>query len=184
MPKKTESTECTLEQLYDMVYNIAKKFRKKFPESDESGLRDLIEDGLPNCEAKEWKRDVTKDGIMYLNISDKVMDLPEKTISGRGKTETIKRNHYLIQIFRIPLRYAPTLQNIILIALYSGQLMARFVQSEFPEGLVKACKNLKFHSLLNFVEDTEYDTISSSIKQDYIDGLKKKLNIYLRDFCD
>ncbi len=183
MSKKT-SDLTTLEQLYDLVYVSAKKFRKKYPNSDESGLRNLIEDALPNVSGEKWKQDVTKDGILYLNFSEKVLDLPEKTISGKGETKLIPRNHYLIQIFRIPLNYEPTLLNIILIALFSGQLMARFVQSEFPEGLVKACKNLRFHSLLNFIEEDELDHISSSIKQSLINDLKRDINVYLRDFTD
>jgi hypothetical protein len=183
MPKKAMTTS-TLEQLYDLVHVTARKFRKKFPDSDEKELRNIIEESIPNGAAKEWKRDVTEDGIMYLNFSDKVLDLPEKTISGRGETKLIKRNHYLIQIFRIPLNYEPTLLNIMLVAFFSGQLMARFVQSEFPEGLVKACKNLRFHSLLNFINDTELDEISSNILQETIDVLKKKIAVHLRDFCE
>ncbi len=172
----------TLEQLYEVVFHITKKFRKKFPEGDETGLREIIEDKLPDISATKWKRDVLAGGILYLNFSEKVLNLPEKTISGNGDIKLINRNHYMIQIFRIPLKYEPTLLNIILIAFFSGQLYARLVQSEFPEGLVKTFKNLRVQSLLNFIEEEEWKELSKSIPQESIDALKKELNMFFRDY--
>lgn len=97
-----------------------------------------------------WNEDLLYNGTMYHTpeelleknqawwFTKKVLVLPEKLTSGWGVDELLDKNHFMIQIFRIPLQEQPTLFNLLKIGIYTGLLLNTLKAQDFPEGIVKA----------------------------------------------
>ena len=127
-------------------------------------------------EAQKWNPELDRNGILYMTFTDKVMALPEKLINGKGEEMIILRNKCFIDIFRIPLLEKPTLNNILRIAFANGRLMTNARAGDFPEGLLKAYKDLAIHQLINFVEEKDWhpDITHVQLNELYL-SLKKRL---------
>ena len=163
--------------LYELVQSLVQKFQKKYKTLDHEKLIAamdglLSKEGIMELELPSWHKDLAYGEDMYCTFTKKVLLLPEKIISGHGTTELITKNHFMIQIFRIPYREAPTLGNLLKIALYSGLLLGNLRVNDFPDGIVKAYKDLKMHNLINFVNRDDYTLLMNKLPDD----ISKKLN--------
>ena len=112
---------------------------------------------------------------MYHTFTKKVLPLPEKIISGFGIEELIDKNHWIIQIFKIPLNDPPTLGNLLKIAIYNGLLQVNIKSNDLPEGIVKAYKDLKMHNMINYISRSEYDKLLSSLPSSFDKDLSSEI---------
>jgi hypothetical protein len=163
--------------LYDLVQTLVQKFQKKYKNLDHEKLITamdalLTRENVSELELPAWHKDLGYGEDMYCTFTKKVLLLPEKIISGHGTIELITKNHFMIQIFRIPFRESPTLGNLLKVALYSGLLIGNLRVNDFPDGIVKAYKDLKMHNLINFVNREDYTTLMKKMPDD----MTKKLN--------
>ena len=159
-----------IEKVYNNVYKFALQHRKRSPHSPYEHLPDVLnhaagETGLLRCGV--WNPELKFGGPLYMTFTEKIMPLPEIVINGRGESHKIDRNHFIMQIFRTPESEAPTVNDLLHIALYSGLLMAQFKTDDFPAGIVKAYKDLNMHALVNFVERKDYMNIFEKIPADF-----------------
>jgi len=160
-----------LEKLYDIIINYAKKLRKRFPDEDFEvhwqTLQDIID---KNNEIKfsKWYDDVLPNGAIYAGITEKVLDLPEKNINGRGEESIIEQNHYLIDVFRTPLQKKPTLNNLLHIGYSYGLMSAKLTKKAFPDGIVNVLKHLKWYQIINFISTPDFKTLETHISDELI----------------
>jgi hypothetical protein len=168
----------TMCDLYDLVQVLTQKFQRKNKDLDYenmvAGLQECLgEEGL--LEFPAWHRDLSHGEIMYCTFTKKILPLPEKIISGHGKEELLDKNHFMIQIFRIPYTEQPNLFNLLRVAVYTGLLMLTLRSNDFPDGIVKAYKDLKMHNLINFVSRDDYTALMEQMPDDMVrrvtDGL-------------
>ena len=157
--------------LFESIQNLSQKFQKKtkdldyllFIEHINSLLGEYINHKFPN-----WHEDLMEDGIMYHTFTKKVLQLPEKIISGFGNEEIIDKNHFMIQVFKIPLREDATLGNLVKIAVYTGFLSVNLKGNDFPDGIVKAYRDLKMHNLINYISRDDYTKLIGVLPEDIV----------------
>lgn len=153
-----------LEKLYDIVMSYGRRIRKRFPQEDFDEFWDVIESclcsisdtiGCEDVTFSSWYREVLPGGVIHSAFTEKVLDLPEKYINGRGDEELIENNHYLIEVFRIPIKDKPTLKNLMRVAFNYGLLSAKIRQKDFPDGIVRTLKHLKAYQICNFISNAD-----------------------------
>ena len=160
-------TSNPIEELYNNIYKFAIQYRRRSPNMPYEHLLDTISGACGDLTLRGWNPELMAGGALFLTFTDKIMPLPETIINGRGESHMIERNHFIMQIFRIPLEREPTLGNLLAIAFYSGLLMANFRSDDFPAGIVKAYKDLNMHALVNFVERKDYIHIIDRLPADF-----------------
>lgn len=159
--------------LYDVVQQQSIKLMKKHKDLDYNKLADDLYTALDEyaeTPVGEWSDGLLPDGPdgqgdMYVTFTKKVLELPEKMVSGFGAEEYITKNHFMIQIFRIPLDHEPTLYNLLLIAMYTGFLTVILRVDDMPHGIVKAFQNLKMQNRINYVSSDAYQKAMDSLPQ-------------------
>lgn len=153
-----------LEKLYDIVTTYGRRLRKRFSDEDYNEMWDVIDSclsdishtiGSEDISFTGWNKEVLPGGVIHAAFTEKVLDLPEKVITGRGDEELIEHNHYMIEIFRIPLKKKPTLKNLMRIGYNYGLLTAKIRQKDFPEGMIRTMKHLKAYQLANFIDNAD-----------------------------
>lgn len=157
--------------LYDVVQQLSIKLMKKHKDLDYHNLAEVLYSALgeyTDLTVGEWSEGLLADGPngqgdMYVTFTKKVLELPEKVISGFGCEQYIDKNHFMIQVFRIPLDSQPTLYNLLLIAMYTGFLSLVLRVDDMPQGIVKAFQNLKMHNMINYVGRVEYQRVMDSL---------------------
>jgi len=161
--------------LFDLVQTLTQKFQRKNKDLDYEKLIGNMGEILGDegdftfpC----WHKDLHQGEIMYCTFTKKVLPLPEKIISGYGVEELIHKNHFMIQIFRIPYEEPATLFNLLRIAVYTGLLMQTLRVNDFPDGIVKAYKDLKMHNLINYISREDY----TSLMERMPDNIGKRLS--------
>jgi hypothetical protein len=147
--------------LFDLIQQLGQKFLRKTHDLNHEklalNLNKILEDlELRDLKFKNWNVELRRNGELYHTFTKKILILPEKIVSGFGVEELVNKNHYMIQIFRIPLQDDPTLFNLLLVALYTGFLLISLRSNDFPEGIVKAYKDLKMHNMINYIDREEY----------------------------
>jgi len=155
--------------LYELVQTLTQKFQRKNKDLDSDRLIEGLEDVLSDegdLPFPEWHPDLSHGKTMYVTFTKKVLPLPEKIVSGYGTEELIDKNHFMIQIFRIPYREPPTLFNLLRVAVYTGLLMQTLRANDFPDGIVKAYKDLKMHNLINFISREHYTALMEQMPDD------------------
>ena len=108
--------------LYILVHTLIQKLQKKHRNLDYAKLINdlrLILGETGNIEFDKWHEDLEEGGIMYCTFTKKVLLLPEKLINGWGTETFVDKHHFMIEIFRMPLDSAPTLFNLLKIAIYT-----------------------------------------------------------------
>lgn len=170
--------------VYDLVQQLSQKFMRRYKSLDHleliAGLKDIL-GAHGDLKFNRWNPELQQYGDMYMTFTRKVLAYPERVISGFGDEELLEKNHFLIQIFRIPLNDQPTLYNLLCIAIYTGLLLDNLKANDFPEGIVKAYKDLKMHNMINYVSRDDYnellkgvpDNIEKLITDGFIDILKQ-----------
>jgi hypothetical protein len=177
---KIEDADHVMSDLFDLVQQLSQKFLRKNKDLDHEKLArdlgDFLEElEIGNLSFKEWNVEFRRNGEMYHTFTKKILVLPEKIISGFGVEEMVDKNHYLIQIFRLPLQDVPTLFNLLLVAMYTGFLLLSLRSNDFPEGIVKAYKDLKMHNMINYIERNEYTKLMDQMP----DNITKVLTEFL-----
>lgn len=155
--------------LFDVVQSLTQKFQRRYKELNYEelvhGLHESL-DEYADFEFPEWHNDLQHGGIMYHTFTKKVLPLPEKIISGYGTEELLDKNHFMIQIFRIPYQEPSTLFNLLRVAVYTGLLNLTLRANDFPDGIVKAYKDLKMHNLINFISRDNYTKLMEQMPDD------------------
>lgn len=157
--------------LYDVVQQLSIKLMKKNKNLDYRELPEVLYGAIhdyADVSVGEWNSGLLSDGPdgqgdMYVTFTKKVLELPEKVISGYGNEEYIDKNHFMIQVFRIPADSPPTLYNLLLIAMYTGFLSLVLRVDDMPQGIVKAFQSLKMHNMINYVDRAEYQRVMDSL---------------------
>lgn len=170
--------------LYDLVQTLTQKFQRKNKDLDYEKLIGGLEDVLGeegNLEFPDWHEDLSHGKVMYHTFTKKVLPLPEKIINGYGTEELLDKNHFMIQIFRIPYRDPPTLLNLLKIAVYTGLLMITLRVNDFPDGIVKAYKDLKMNNLINFINRDDYTRLMEQMPDDMTKRVREGLVEVIRD---
>ena len=155
--------------LFDEIQSLGTKLSQKHRDLDYLKILDELSDQLGaygDTLVGPWNKELSQDGTLYFTFTRKVLELPEFIISGFGHKEAIDRNHFIIQIFRIPLQEEPTLFNLLRVSFYCGLLLHGLKSQDFPEGIVKAFKGLKVNELVNFVTRQNYQEAVEKIPTD------------------
>lgn len=155
--------------LFELIQTLTQKFQRKDKDLDHELLVNslaVVLDEEGEYQFPDWHNDLKPGQIMYCTFTKKVLPLPEKIVSGYGVEEIIDKNHFMIQIFRIPYREEPTLLNLLKIAVYTGLLMTTLRSNDFPDGIVKAYKDLKMHNLINFISREHYTALMERMPDD------------------
>jgi hypothetical protein len=167
-----------IEDVYNNIYKFALQYRKRLPTAPYDYLADVLQDACGETGGlvcNGWNPELKFGGPLHMTFTEKIMPLPETVINGRGESHKIDRNHFIMQIFRIPESEEPTINNILRIALYSGLLMAQFKSDDFPAGIVKAYKDLNMHTLVNFVERKDYEHLLEKLQDNFNTNLMEAL---------
>ena len=164
--------------LFDLIQTLTQKFQRKNKDLDYLMFINHIQEVLGEhgtLTFSSWHEDLAENGLMYHTFTKKVLPLPEKIISGFGKEELLDKNHCMIQIFKIPLNEDPNLFNLLKIAVYSGILLVTLKASDFPEGIVKAYRDLKMHNLINFISRDNYTSLMEKMPDDIVKQITDSL---------
>jgi hypothetical protein len=122
----------------------------------------------------KWNPELKRNGEMYHTFTKKILVMPEKIISGFGIEELVTLHHYIIQVFRIPFNEAPTLHNLLRVALYHG-LLVNLKVNDLTEGIVKSYKDLHMSDLINYIDRTEYKKLMEHMPDDIVSVMTEAL---------
>ena len=155
--------------LFEDIQTLATKFLRKNKDLDYikllDELRDIMGDSA-NISLNHWCKGFQTEEDMYCTFTRKVLPLPEKVISGFGDMEYIDKHHFIIEVFRTPLKEEATLFNLLKISFYCGLLLSNLKVNDLPEGIVKAYRDLKMHNLINFVSRKNYNEALEQLPKD------------------
>lgn len=173
-----------VQKLYDTIFVFSKRFRRRYPDDNFNEAWDAVCGTLADGDIpfSSWGKEVSKGGMSYSLFAEKVMNLPEKVISGYGIEELIEQNHFIIEIFRIPMHMPPTLKNLMRIAYYSGLLSAKLRQRDFPEGLVKRLRDLKALDMINFVNSDTIASLDQKISDEFVTEIQNELKTFYSNY--
>ncbi len=157
-----------MENLYNIVFNYAKKIRKKVPNFTIDDIWGYIADDIPDVHINElcaidkveWNNDIQFGGTTYRTFADKIMNLPEYYITGNYEQVLQEKNHYFMQILRIPNQNILTLRILMKLAVYNGLLTANLLKSDFPDGLVKLYKNLHLYRMNTYLKYSDWSKLT------------------------
>lgn len=150
-----------MEKLFALVYEKTKEFKLNEPTGDGLKFWKPIKKILSQYDntygTLEWS--------FNKNLSDKyletVLNEPEKIINGKNETKIVEHNHYLIQIFRIPLKEKLNLRKLCQIALNLGQLYA-FIKTNKEKNILindKLLDEIKKEDLTNILNYIDSKTL-------------------------
>lgn len=168
-----------IENLYNIIYNYVKKIKKKVPNFTYEDLNSYILDDIPDihlCTITDqitWNPDITYNGNTYKTFADKILLMPEFYITGKYEQILQEKNHYFMQILRIPVNEVLTLRTLMKLAVYNGLLTANILKTDFPEGLVKLYKNLHLYRMNTYIKYADWSKLI--IGPDLIHVIKIKL---------
>jgi hypothetical protein len=140
-----------MEAAYDHMQKLALYSLNKnsdFPyESILERFHNILDDrGLADYEFSKWENLYDVGGL-----KEKILSLPEYYVNGYGEKKIIPRNHFMIEIFRTPTSEPPTLFNLFKIGFYAGLVRSNIKVSDYPDGVVKLFRDLKLHTLSNYI---------------------------------
>jgi len=116
------------------------------------GLVDGLGDGGDKIVGK-WSKDFELGGVLYNTFTRRVLAEPETIINGFGEEILIVKTHYMCELFRIPMNTECTLANVLKLACYAAMLSFSLKKDDFPEGIVRAFKNMEMTSLFSYLTD-------------------------------
>jgi hypothetical protein len=127
-----------ISSLFQSIIETSKNKREKNKNFDGKQFWQPIKDILDKSQwkASKWEKQKMK---KY----NYVMELPEYYINGFGNQQIIEKNHFLIQIVRIPNKEEPSLKKIMQVALNIGQYIGY------------TGKNIKNISINNFISSDD-----------------------------
>ncbi len=173
---------CNGTDIYTAIQTTANKLYKKhrdglkyeqmingmLTELNVNNFADICLGGSPNG---AWSPDFAHGGAMYTSFTCKIFPLPESIINGFGHRQIIDKNHFMMQIFRIPLKEDCTLGNLLRIACYTGILSACMKADDFPEGIVRTFKALNMYALDCYVNTERYTEAVKAISKEDVDRI-------------
>ena len=152
-----------------MANKLYKKYKTNLNHENmiEEMIKELttVKKEIPNL---TWNKDFATGGSMYLCFTSKVLLLPETIINGFGHKCDVDKNHFIIQVFRIPLLAECNLENLLRIACYTGILQACMKADDFPEGIVRTFKALNMYSSSVYVDIIELNNITFTKEEEDI----------------
>jgi hypothetical protein len=176
-----------VENIYTAVQTIASKLYKKhrdglkyeqmiigmMTELGEFGYRSLTEPHV--VQGESWSPDFAHGGSMYMCFTSKILPLPESIVNGFGHQQRIDKNHFMMQVFRIPLREECNLGNLLRIACYTGILLSCMKADDFPEGVVRTFKALNMHSLDCYIDIERFTEATKDITKEDISRITQAM---------
>jgi hypothetical protein len=171
---------CTGADIYTAIQTTASKLYKKHRDGlkyeqmingmmTELAVKNFAD--IPLAPDQLWSSDFANGGSMYTSFTCKILLLPESIINGFGHQKIIDKNHFMMQIFRIPLKESCTLGNLLRIACYTGILSACMKSDDFPEGIVRTFKALNMYSVDCYVNTDRYTEAVKDITKEDIDRI-------------
>lgn len=163
-----------VQELFDHVQQLASHVIKKSPDIDYQTIIENITliTADENIRFSCWAERVMPNGLLYENITRKVLPLVEKTVNGYGEERCLHRNHFMIEIFRTPTQQSsPDLCALLKIAVYLGFIRHNLRDSEFPEGVVRLFRDFKAWALINFIEEGRAVKVSEELVEEINDIL-------------
>ena len=104
-----------------------------------------------------WNKNLQVGGSLYKEFTVKALHLVEKSIDGYGNESYFERNHYIIQIFKIPLREKCTLFNLMKVACYCALFLFHARSKDYPPRILANFKEQQINSMemlvMNYDED-------------------------------
>ena len=176
------STE-NFENLYNLIYKFSKRIKQKINYNSDELWEYIITD-IPNSITVtitvplniNWNNDILYNGSNYNIYGDKILMLPEYFINGKYEQIRVDKNHYFIQIIRIPNEKELTYETLMKLAMYNGLLSANLIQNDFPEGIVKLYKNMHLFKLSTYINNNINLLIDSNIIITVKNKLSKLIN--------
>jgi hypothetical protein len=160
------------ENLYTLVQTMASKLAKKhrtelkYDDMIQALSDELKEFGVGEMSLGTWSQDFAFGGAMYTTFTSKVLLLPETIINGFGQQEIVDKNHFMMEIFRIPLNKPCTLESLLYIACYTGILSACMKSEDFPEGIVRTFKALNLHAMACYIDTDAFSVVDQQIPKE------------------
>lgn len=159
-----------VQELFDHVQQLTTRLVKKTPDIDYESIANNIPLVIPDMRFPSWSETIMPSGLLYENITRKVLPLVEKTVNGHGEEQILHRNHFMIEIFRTPIKHAsPDLCALVRIAFFLGLVRNNLRDSDFPEGVVRLFRDFKAWNLINFIEEGRTQMVSQDIIDDMED---------------
>jgi hypothetical protein len=160
----------TTENLYTHVQTMAGKLSKRHREGlkYDNVIQALTEEleSLQNMSLGTWSPDFAFGGSMYATFTSKILLLPETIINGFGQQSTIDKNHFMMEIFRIPLNKPCTLLQLLHIACFTGILSASMKSEDFPDGIVRAFKSLNLYAMACYIDTDAFTVVDQQITKE------------------
>lgn len=181
-PEKRKKKEVNkLEELYNKIYSSVKRYRRKHLTDEWQFIwknikNTLIVAGVAETPLGEWNPEIQSTGEIHKIFASRVLNLPEYQITGLRHQNMMEHNHFLIQLFRIPIEETLTVKSLCKIAFYAGMLSAQFGVRDFPEGLVKTLKDLQIWKLKHFIPSTEWSAHCDKIPSDLVGKINASIN--------
>lgn len=172
-----------LTEIFDTMMLYSRRYRKRYEDDDFNKPWEAVEEFLNmyNCEFTNWHPDVREHGPLYEILSKKALDLPEKIITGNEETELLETNHFMIQVFRIPLRFPANFKNLVFIAHNLGLLTAQLRVRDFPDGMVKNIKDQGGLQIINFIGHGDAVRIEVNLTTQIVDHFKSLLKQFYKN---
>lgn len=145
-------------KVFDIVSKLCKTHKIEKKEIDYQALIAGLVDGLGDhgdIVMSKWRTDFQQGGMNYNVFTRKILMEPEIIINGFGEETVVRKNHYMCEIFRIPMTHTCNLSNILKIAAYTALVSFSLKREDFEEGIVRAFKNMNMTSLISYINDIE-----------------------------
>lgn len=143
----------------DTVLKICKTRKINRTEVDYDCLVNGIIDGLDEHKdivVGKWLTEYQNNGAMYNTFTRKILSEPEKLIDGFGNEIVIAKNHFMCEIFRIPLYRECTLGSVLSLACYTALVSFSLKKDDFPDGMVRAFKNMNMTALASYIDNIDH----------------------------
>lgn len=161
----TENLYCAVQAMAGKLYKIHKSDLKY--ENMIDALHMKMQDEYFNSKLAEWPSEFSLGGALHTSFTSKIMLLPETVIDGLNNHHKIHKNHFMMQIFRMPLQETCSILNLLTIACYTGILSSCLKVDDFPEGIVKAYKALNIHSSVCYIDPELFNKTLLNIPLDF-----------------
>ncbi len=165
-------------KLFEVVYKYAQDFKRKYPDGDGLAFWRSIKKILSEFDNQtaDWSNSISK-GKLHKQFYPPVMKLPEKYILGDGTEITDEANHFLIQVFRIPVLDSLTPRKLAQIALNLGQLQPELSADKFSEDFISELQKAELVNPRRFV--TLDNLKKLEISEDIVTEVEKILQNYI-----
>ena len=161
----------TLELLFNSILETAKEKKKNI---DFDGLefwqpiKTLLLEYDNYKSEKGWKRPIST------SITEKILNLPEYVINGKGEKITLEKEHFLIQQVRIPITEELSIRKVLQVAYNIGQYRG-MKSSELDDLLLGDIQIKADLKIIDFMYKSDIIRLSKYISSEQLIKLNERL---------